>query len=168
MRSTLRRLATSLGVLVLISAVATGQTLQLEKTVAANGGGTSAAGSLTIESTSGQPFAGGFLTGPRGSSYIGFWTPQFAPTAAGVTVSGRATTMAGHGLTNITVTLANANGEVWIARTSSFGYYRLEMVPAGNTYLLTASAKRYVFSNSPRVISVDDEISDLDLVAIEP
>lgn len=167
MKSTGHRLATFLAAFVLISAVAAGQTLQLEKTITASGGGTSTGGSLTMESTAGQPSAGGVLTGASGTAYIGFWTPDLAPTAAGVSVSGRATS-AGQGLANIIVTLANANGDIWMARTGPFGYYRFDQVPVGNTYLLTASSKQYLFSNSPRVISVHDEISDMDLIAIEP
>ena len=168
MKNARRRFATFLGVFVLMSAIAYTQTLQLEESVAVSGGGTSAGGSLTMLITIGQPFAGGFLNSERHRAYIGFWTPQLSPTAANVAVSGRVRTKAGQGLANITITLANANGDIWIARTGSFGYYRFEQIPTGNTYMLTAFSKRYTFSNSPGVISVGDEVSDLDIVAIDP
>jgi len=93
------------------------------------------------------------------------WTGSgpLAPTAANVSVSGRVVTANGSGIRNAIVTLTGTDGVVRTARTTSFGYYRLIEIPAGQTYVLNASAKRYSFE--PRTLVVTDELTDVDLVA---
>lgn len=86
-----------------------------------------------------------------------------APTAAGVTVGGRVLTSNGRGLRNAIVTLTDTAGVTRRAVTSSFGYYRFEDVEAGQTYVIAVRSKRYQFT--PRVISVTDELTDVDFVA---
>jgi uncharacterized repeat protein (TIGR01451 family) len=85
------------------------------------------------------------------------------PTAASVTVSGRVSTADGYGVRNAIVTLSDLRGGSRTARSSTFGYFFFEDVPAGDTYLVAVSAKRYSFT--PRMISVTDEIQDLDFIA---
>ncbi len=88
-----------------------------------------------------------------------------APTAANVSVSGRVMTADGRGLRNALVTMIDSQGISRSARTSTFGYYRFDEVQAGETYFLSVSAKRYQFES--RVVSINDEITDLDFVAQE-
>jgi len=47
-----------------------------------------------------------------------------------------------------------------MARTSSFGYYRFDDVLAGETYIVSVTSKRYSFA--PQVVSVFEELTDLD------
>lgn len=86
-----------------------------------------------------------------------------APTASGVAVSGRVSTPDGRAIQGAVITITGLNGQVRMARTSAFGYYRLEDVMAGETYLIGVTSKRYQFT--PRTISVADELTDLDFIA---
>jgi CSLREA domain-containing protein len=90
-----------------------------------------------------------------------------APTAAGVVVGGRVTNAYGRGIGNVRITLTGVDpSDVKVAYTSSFGYYQFEDVPAGQTYVLTAIAKRYSFSDPVRLINVADPIQGEDFVAL--
>jgi hypothetical protein len=90
-----------------------------------------------------------------------------APTAAGVAVGGRVTNAYGRGIGNVRITLTGVDpSDVKVAYTSSFGYYQFEDVPAGQTYVLTAIAKRYSFSDPVRLINVADPIQGEDFVAL--
>jgi hypothetical protein len=63
--------------------------------------------------------------------------------------------------------MTNATGRIRYARTNGLGYFRLEDIPAGTSYLLEVSDKRYEFET--RVINVQDDILDLMLLpATEP
>lgn len=85
--------------------------------------------------------------------------------AAGATINGRITDQRGRGLKHIVVMLAGgALEEPIYATTSAFGYYRFEDVPAGNTYILTAFSKNYVFDQSSLVINLNNDFSDADFV----
>lgn len=86
-----------------------------------------------------------------------------APTAAGVSISGRAVTSAGFGVTNVLITLTDRNGVSRQVITGPFGYYRFDDVETGQNYVISATSKRFQFSS--RIVSVNDELTDLDLVA---
>jgi hypothetical protein len=88
-----------------------------------------------------------------------------APTAANVSLSGRVLTTDGRGIRNTAVVLTGPKGNSRTAMTSSFGYYRFDEVPSGETYVLSVSSKRYQFA--PRVVTVQDEIANLDFIAQE-
>ncbi len=89
----------------------------------------------------------------------------FEPTAANVSISGRVMTAAGRGLPRTTVILTDMNGSSRTATTSMFGYFRFDDVQVGETYILTAVSKGYQFQQ--QTISVLDEMSDLDFIALE-
>ncbi|MGH9947020.1 MAG: beta strand repeat-containing protein [Pyrinomonadaceae bacterium] len=84
-------------------------------------------------------------------------------TAAGVSVSGRVLSADGRGVRNAAVILSDAQGGIRRSLTSTFGYYRFDDVLVGQTYILSVSSKRYTFT--PRVLSVVDELADVDFVA---
>ena len=86
------------------------------------------------------------------------------PTAANVSLSGRVLTADGRGLRNAVVSLTKENGETIFTRTSSFGYYRFDEIEVGQTVILAVSSKRYQFT--PRVVSLSDELTELDFVAL--
>ena len=86
-----------------------------------------------------------------------------APTAAAVGVSGRVLTAYGSGIRNARVILTDQNGISRSVVTSAFGYYNFAGVEAGTTCMLSVSAKRFVFA--PRVVTVSDELTDLNFVA---
>lgn len=88
---------------------------------------------------------------------------QMGPTAASVSVGGRVLSASGMPLAGAQVTLSDNNGNTRTAITSPFGFYGFENVQAGRTYTLTTSLKRYRFN--PVIITVNDEIADLDIMA---
>ena len=97
----------------------------------------------------------------NGQTYT--FTPSLAPTAAGVSVSGRVLTGSGRGLMNTTVTMTDMNGSTRAVRTGAFGYFRFNEVEAGQTYIVSVGSKRY--SLAPQVISVTEDVSELNFTA---
>jgi len=90
----------------------------------------------------------------------------FGPTAANVSISGRAVTASGVGIGNATLVLSGGLlPEPLIARTNPFGYYQIDGVPAGNTYLLEISSKQYTFAQSSQVINAQDNVAGIDFIA---
>lgn len=87
------------------------------------------------------------------------------PTAANVSVSGRVLTADGRGLRNAVVTITDSNGNIRSYKTTSFGYYRFDEIEAGETYVIRVLSKQFTFD--PRIISVNDEITELNLIAVE-
>lgn len=85
------------------------------------------------------------------------------PSAANVSISGRVLTADGNGVSNAQVTMTAPNGTVRTARTATFGYYRFEDVPVGETYIFAVHSRRFQFT--PRVVSVEDELTDLNFIA---
>lgn len=86
-------------------------------------------------------------------------------TAASVSVSGKVLTANGNGLRNATVVLTDSLGNSRNAATGTFGNYRFENVSAGETYVLSVNSKRFQFS--PQIITVQEEISEVNLIANE-
>ncbi len=86
-----------------------------------------------------------------------------APTAAGVSISGRVLSSLGRGVFNARIAITDQNGDVRTARTNSFGYYRFDDVAAGQTYIFNVTHKRYRFS--PRVISIVEDTGKFDFIA---
>lgn len=84
------------------------------------------------------------------------------PTAAGASISGRVLRANGRPLSRVTVRLLDGQGNVRIAMTSSFGYYRFEDVPVGETYVLIPRHKVYRFD--PQTISLFDDLAQVDFI----
>lgn len=93
-------------------------------------------------------------------------TPR-ASTAAELTVGGRVLTANGRGIAGANVALTDSDGQTRIVKTSSFGYFSFAEVDAGATYIINVSSKRYDFSEPTRVISPNENISDLNFISFE-
>lgn len=90
------------------------------------------------------------------------------PTAANASISGRVTTADGRGITNVWIIIGGGSlSQPRTVRTSSFGYYRVEDLPAGETYILEIRAKRYSFTNPTRIISLTEDASEQNFIADE-
>lgn len=89
---------------------------------------------------------------------VGF---RLVPSAAPVTVEGQLFTAAGSGIRNARVTLTERDGSVHAAITGSFGYFKFENIPSGQSVIITVEAKRFTFSPSTRVISLNDSVADV-------
>lgn len=145
----------------------TGGTFTITESVVAGGGGQSATGgTFSLDGTIGQAVAGNAIRGTPFAVTSGFWnfTPS-SPTAASVSVRGRVRTANGAGIRNAIITIAGQDGSIRAARSSSFGYYRIDGIAAGQTYVASVSVKRFTFSQPTIVVGVFDEITDLDFVA---
>lgn len=90
---------------------------------------------------------------------------QVGTVAANVGVSGRVSDASGNALARTIVTLTGANGISRSVKTNTFGYYHFDNVGVGETYILNATRKGYDFA--PRVITVQEDVADADLTAME-
>ncbi|HMT07797.1 MAG TPA: carboxypeptidase-like regulatory domain-containing protein [Pyrinomonadaceae bacterium] len=89
-----------------------------------------------------------------------------APSSSNATVSGRVTDQFGNGISGANIRLQDTLGFVFVARTNGLGNFSINDVAAGRTYVALVSHKRYLFES--RLISVDDDIVDLDFQAFAP
>ena len=110
--------------------------------------------------------AGAFDTTHNGFN-DGFVTSVSLPasTAANVAVGGRVTTAEGTGISNVRVSLTDQSGNVRTAFTGSFGYYLFDEVEVGQLVVISIAAKRYAFANPMRIVTVHDELTDMDFTA---
>ncbi|MGB5013911.1 MAG: hypothetical protein WBO68_07745 [Pyrinomonadaceae bacterium] len=92
---------------------------------------------------------------------------ELIPTSANVSVSGRISSAAGNGIKNVIVTLVSPNGSVLTSRTSTFGYFRFDEIAVGETYVISVNSKRYTFDPSSQILSVNEELTNIDFVAQE-
>jgi len=97
----------------------------------------------------------------------GGWSLEFLPlTASGVTMAGRVTTADGRGIRNAQVVVTGDGlSEARTATTGSFGYFSFDGLTAGQTYVVTVNSQRYTFSVPSRVISLVDNLANVDFVA---
>ena len=111
--------------------------------------------------------AGGFLNSFSASGSGTFASnppPHYnPPTAAGVNIGGRILTGDGRGVSRAQVTLTNANGMTRIITSNSFGYYNFDGVAAGQTIIISVTAKRYIFG--AQVVSISGDLTGLDFTA---
>ena len=87
--------------------------------------------------------------------------------AAEVSVGGRIQTANGNGIRNVSVALTAPDGTTRTTLTNAFGYYNFENVEVGANYIITVNSKRYTFTNPTQIISVSENVSDVDFVSIE-
>lgn len=149
------------------AAAQSGGDFEITRSVVAGGGGDSAGGTFGVSGTKGQPKAGATLTGGAFSLTGGFWHPEFGPTAALVSVTGRVSTAGGAGIRNITVTITAPDGTVRRAVTGTLGFFRFDEVEAGGNYVITVNSRRYRFPQPTRVIQVVDNIADVNFIALD-
>lgn len=139
----------------------------ITQSVIASGGGQSANGGAAIEGTLGQPLAGRALNGNPFAVTSGFWnfTP-LAPTASTASISGRILTAESGGVRNVIISLTGlSGGRARTARSTTFGFYRFENIPVGETYILTVQTKRFVFLPDTRIVTLLDDLTDVDFTA---
>lgn len=149
-------------------AQSSGGAFVLTQSVIASGGGISSeAGNIySITGSIGQSVTDTSNTAPF-TIKSGFFTAPllFAPTAAMVTVSGRVTTATGRGIRSVLIFMTDGQGTLRTTTSSSFGYFRFTDVGAGETYIFTAKAKRFTFSQPSLVLNIDSNTNDVNFVA---
>jgi len=97
----------------------------------------------------------------------GGWQLEFLPlTASSATISGRVTTADQRGIRNAKVVVTGDTlDHPIIATTGSFGYYTVDGLTAGQTYVVTVNSKRYTFGVPSRAITLVDNLADVNFVA---
>jgi hypothetical protein len=90
---------------------------------------------------------------------------QLPPTAATVSLSGRVMTAGGSSIMNVRLSLTDSQSNVRTATTDSSGNYRFDDVQAGETYILTATGKRYSFSQPVQVLNINAEANQVNFIA---
>ncbi len=93
----------------------------------------------------------------------GGWGLEFiAPTASEVSLSGRV--LAGErGVTNATITVTgNSLSSPIVVKTGRSGIYEVPGLRAGETYVVTVSARRFTFGQPSRVITLNDNLTGVD------
>ena len=100
-------------------------------------------------------------------SVAGGWGIEFLQTtAAGVSLSGRVMTAEGAGIRNARVVISGESlPEPRIVTTGSFGYYSFDGLQSGQTYVVTVNSQRYTFTVPSRVITLVDNLTDVDFTA---
>lgn len=90
------------------------------------------------------------------------------PTAAGANLSGRVLRAGGSGIPKATVSVRNSNtNEQTVVRTNPFGYYNFENLSTGATYIVKVESKNYTFANPNQVITLQDNVADVDFTSEE-
>lgn len=87
-----------------------------------------------------------------------------SPTAASVSISGRAVTADGRGISNVVILLTDSSGDIRTTTTDSSGFYSFSDVPAGETYIVAARGKRYTFAQPSQVLNVSDETTEVNFI----
>ncbi|MBC7899464.1 MAG: carboxypeptidase regulatory-like domain-containing protein [Saprospiraceae bacterium] len=153
----------------------TGGGFDLSHSVIASGGGSGSTGgsggqTFSIDGTIGQAIAGTQSSGTSGSGTQfslrgGFWAFQAAvPTASEVSVGGRVLSANGMPISKARVSLLDASGGIRMILTNGFGHYRFDAIEAGRVYVVEVRNKRFQFV--PQVVTVSDELTNLDFVAL--
>lgn len=98
-----------------------------------------------------------------------FAIAHFAPTSASASIGGRVLTASRRGVGNVSVTISgDDSAEPRRVLTNPFGYYRIDGLSVGRTYIVEVRSSRYVFQDPVKVISLDDSLFDLDFIADSP
>jgi len=139
----------------------TGGIFTITQSVVASGGQAANGGAVSLDGTTGQTLAGTTSSGGAFSLQGGFWQPNFAPSAAGVSISGQVI-VGKNGLSRARVVLTDMNGATRFVQTGTFGYYRFDDVEAGQTYIVSVNHKRYFFA--PQVINLTNDLTELNFM----
>lgn len=102
---------------------------------------------------------------PAHTPVNGSVTLAFPPTSANTSVSGRVLTADGTAIRNARVIFTDADGAARSAVSNPFGYFTVEGLPAGQTYVVSTWAKGYNFE--PVTLSVVEDITGFEIVAME-
>lgn len=91
-----------------------------------------------------------------------------APTASNAAIEGRVRTASGLGIRNATVVISGDGlDSPRTVRTGSFGYFRFDDLPVGETYVISVVSPRHVFANPTRLITLDDNVIGLEFQSLQ-
>ena len=88
--------------------------------------------------------------------------------SAHASIIGRVLTSYGAGIRNVMVTAYGGRlTQPKVVFTSSFGYYRIDGLPAGESYVISVTAKKYIFDQPAMIVNLDQSIGDVDFVSVQ-
>ena len=88
--------------------------------------------------------------------------------SANASVIGRVLTSYGAGIRNVMVTASGGRlAQPKVTYTSTFGYYRFDGLPAGDSYVISVTAKRYLFDQPALLVNLDQSIEGVDFVSLQ-
>lgn len=90
---------------------------------------------------------------------------NLAPTAANVTVAGRAYNPSRKSLANAKILMYDNAGGIRMTLTDADGFYSFDEVTAGETYVFEIRSKKYVFPKPTRILSVTEDYNSLNFFA---
>lgn len=94
-----------------------------------------------------------------------FAIARLLPTASTVTVGGRVMTADQRGIRNAMVTLTRADGTSQTILTGKLGHYRFTDIEAGQSVIISVSAKRFTFEQNTSVISLMADTDEINFTA---
>lgn len=132
-------------------------------------------GDLECTETGTQNTTVNFLTGTAniivdaGESVVcTFTNVQFTPTAANVSISGRALRSDLRGASGATVTILDATtGQMRYSRTNTFGYYTFDEIEIGKVYVVSISHKQIQFAPESQTVSISEDLRGLDFIQVQ-
>lgn len=111
-------------------------------------------------------FRGGPMAGPVPVTPTNGQINLIGPSSATASIAGRVTASDGRGVQNAVMTISGGNlSSPRTARTASLGYFSVDGLDVGQTYVVTVNSKRFAFAMPSRVISLTDSVSNADFVA---
>ena len=134
------------------------------QTLRGNFGGTNANGVWSLYVRNDTPAVDPLLVV---GNIAGGWGIEFlGTTEANAYISGRVTTADGRGIRNARITISGDSlSERRVVTTGSLGYFSVDGLQTGETYVVTVNSQRFTFSTPSRVISLVDNVVDANFVA---
>ncbi|MEQ1764465.1 MAG: Calx-beta domain-containing protein, partial [Pyrinomonadaceae bacterium] len=147
-----------------------------------NNGGPTPTHALRLNSPAfDKGFAFGLLTDQRGGSRtvdlpvanapfgdgsdIGAFE-SLVPTAASASISGRVRDANGRAIRGVVISVQGMDGLPKIAVTNTFGYYRIDELQVGESFVVTAKARRYEFAAPTQFVNLADDLEEIDFRAL--
>ncbi len=101
----------------------------------------------------------------KGASTFSQWFAGrlLGPTAANASIAGRVVASDGRSIAGVRVVVSDQAGNTRTAISSAFGFYLVDELAAGQTYVVATQSKRHTFA--PRSITLSDSAQGFDLTA---
>lgn len=111
-------------------------------------------------------FRGGPMAGPVPVDPTNGQITLLGPSAATASIGGKVTTSTGRGINGAVITVSGGELSVpRMVRTGSFGYFTIEDLLVGQTYVVSINSKRFIFSVPSRAVTLADNVEGIDFVA---
>ena len=100
----------------------------------------------------------------NGTAIVDIGAFEFMATnAATVSISGRVTSGKNRGVANAVVQITDQNGKTQTTRTNFYGFYNLNEIMTGETYIFNVFAKRFQFD--AQIVNLTESLDDLNFTA---